>query len=117
VLLDDGGIVGAAKPGTAFIDQAAGDPRSPAPPRPNSAAAERIAGRSDPSPSWWAQRASSSTAPPERRTIGTRISHADGIGAGHVAKLASNMVFAAQTVADLEVLALAASMAPLLLWR
>jgi 3-hydroxyisobutyrate dehydrogenase len=114
------GLAAAARPGTLVIDQTSGDPEetramarallahgielidAPVSGGPEAAEAGSIAIMVGASPAQFAR------AEPLLRDIGSKVFHAGEVGAGHVVKLANNVVSATNRAVALEALALAA---------
>jgi 3-hydroxyisobutyrate dehydrogenase len=120
VIFDHDGLAAAAKPGTLIVDQTTGDPAAtramaaelakhglelidaPVSGGPRSADDGSVAIMVGASPAQYAR------IEPVVRTITRNIFHTGAVGTGHVAKLANNILSAAQRVMTLEAVALAA---------
>jgi 3-hydroxyisobutyrate dehydrogenase len=120
VIFGEGGLASAARPGTLLIDQTSGDPEetramaadlatrgmdlidAPVSGGPQAALDGRIAIMVGASPDQFAR------AEPILLTIGPKVFHVGNVGAGHVVKLANNLVSATNRAAALEALAIAA---------
>jgi 3-hydroxyisobutyrate dehydrogenase len=120
VIFGENGLVAGSKPGTLIIDQTTGDPAAtramaaelagsgldlidaPVSGGPAAADAGTIAIMVGASPLQYAR------AEPVLRSISPNLFHAGGVGAGHVIKLANNMLSAAQRAFTMEAVALAA---------
>lgn len=118
-IFGEGGLAGVVKPGTLLVDQTSGDPVA------TRAMADELAGKGieliDAPVSGGPRGAEAGTIAlmvgaseaqfqrinPVLTSISPNVFHAGGVGTGHVAKLANNMISAAQRLVTMEAVALA----------